>query len=72
MVARGEGMLFVGGEAVALERLRPVLEAILQSLVPKPRSSNEVLSFSVPAAAPGRESSLTYHEASRRQHFPRL
>jgi len=32
----------------------PVLEAILQSLVPKPRSSSEVLAFSVPAAAPGR------------------
>jgi hypothetical protein len=50
----------------------PVLEAILQSLVPKPRSSNEVLSFSVPAAAPGRESALTYHEASLRQHFTSL
>jgi hypothetical protein len=50
----------------------PVLEAILQSLVPKPRSSNEVLAFSVPAAAPGRESALTYHEASLRQHFTSL
>jgi actin-like ATPase involved in cell morphogenesis len=50
----------------------PVLEAILQSLVPKPRSSNEVLAFSVPAAAPGRESALTYHEASLRQHFTAL
>jgi hypothetical protein len=49
-----------------------VLEAILQSLVPKPRSSNEVLAFSVPAAAPGRESALTYHEASLRQHFSSL
>jgi actin-like ATPase involved in cell morphogenesis len=50
----------------------PVLEAILQSLVPKPRSSNEVLAFSVPAAAPGREAALTYHEASLRQHFTSL
>ena len=50
----------------------PVLEAILQSLVPKPRSSNEVLAFSVPAAAPGREAALTYHEASLRQHFSSL
>ena len=49
-----------------------MLEAILQSLVPKPRSSNEVLAFSVPAAAPGRESGLTYHEASLRQHFTSL
>lgn len=50
----------------------PVLEAILQSLVPKPRSSSEVLAFSVPAAAPGREAGLTYHEASLRQHFSSL
>ena len=47
----------------------PVLEAILQSLVPKPRSSSEVLAFSVPAAALGHEAQLTYHEASLRQHF---
>jgi len=50
----------------------PVLEAILQSLVPKPRSSNEVLAFSVPAAPLGKESALTYHEASLRQHFSSL
>ncbi len=50
----------------------PVLEAILQSLVPKPRSTNEVLAFSVPAAAPGREAQLTYHEASLRQYFGSL
>jgi hypothetical protein len=50
----------------------PVLEAILQSLVPKPRSSTEVLAFSVPAAPPGREAQLTYHEASLRQHFTSL
>jgi actin-like ATPase involved in cell morphogenesis len=50
----------------------PVLEAILQSLVPKPRTANEVLAFSVPAAPPGREAQLTYHEASLRQHFTAL
>ena len=50
----------------------PVLEAILQSLVPKPRTANEVLAFSVPAAAPGREAQLTYHEASLRQYFSAL
>jgi hypothetical protein len=49
-----------------------VLEAIVQSLVPKPRSSSEVLAFSVPAAAPGREAQLTYHEASLRQYFTSL
>jgi len=31
----------------------PVLEAIVQSLVPKPRSSSEVLAFSIPAASAG-------------------
>jgi actin-like ATPase involved in cell morphogenesis len=50
----------------------PVLEAIVQSLVPKPRSSNEVLAFSVPAAAAGHESQLVYHEASLRQYFSGL
>jgi actin-like ATPase involved in cell morphogenesis len=50
----------------------PVLEAILQSLVPKPRAAGEVLAFSVPAAAQGHESQLTYHEASLRQHFTSL
>jgi actin-like ATPase involved in cell morphogenesis len=47
----------------------PVLEAILQGLVPKPRSSSEVLAFSVPAAITGHEAQLTYHEASLRQYF---
>jgi actin-like ATPase involved in cell morphogenesis len=47
----------------------PVLEAILQGLVPKPRSSSEVLAFSVPAAIAGHEAQLTYHEASLRQFF---
>ncbi|HXY41927.1 MAG TPA: hypothetical protein VEQ10_19785 [Vicinamibacteria bacterium] len=50
----------------------PVLEAILQGLVPKPRSQSEVLAFSVPAAAAGREAQLIYHEASLRQHFSSL
>jgi actin-like ATPase involved in cell morphogenesis len=50
----------------------PVLEAILQSLVPKPRTPGEVLAFSVPAAAAGHEAQLTYHEASLRQHFQSL
>jgi len=50
----------------------PVLEAIVQSLVPKPRSSSEVLAFSVPAPAAGHEAQLTYHEASLRQYFTSL
>jgi len=50
----------------------PVLEAIVQSLVPKPRSSSEVLAFSVPAASAGHEAQLTYHEASLRQYFTSL
>jgi 3-hydroxyisobutyrate dehydrogenase-like beta-hydroxyacid dehydrogenase len=33
MVARGDGMLFVGGEPSTLERWRPVLEAILPRVV---------------------------------------
>jgi hypothetical protein len=50
----------------------PVLEAILQSLVPKPRAPGEVLAFSVPAAPPGREAQLTFHEATLRKHFQSL
>src|SRR3974390_2472727 len=50
----------------------PVLEAILQILIPKARAQGEVLAFSVPAAAPGREASLTYHEAALRSHFESL
>jgi hypothetical protein len=50
----------------------PVLEAILQSLVPKPRSPSEVLAFSVPAASPGREAALTFHEATLRRYFQSL
>ncbi|MCG6925028.1 MAG: hypothetical protein LJF30_06925 [Acidobacteria bacterium] len=45
----------------------PVLEQILKTLVPKPTAANEVLAFSVPAAPPGREAQLTYHEATLRK-----
>ena len=51
---------------------RPVLEAIVQSLVPKARSSSEILAFSVPAAVAGHEAELTYHEASLRRYFTSL
>jgi actin-like ATPase involved in cell morphogenesis len=47
----------------------PVLEAIIQTLVPKARSAGEMLAFSVPAAGAGKESELTYHEATLRRHF---
>jgi hypothetical protein len=47
----------------------PVLEAILHTMVPKARSSGEMLAFSVPAAVPGKEAELTYHEATLRRHF---
>ena len=46
----------------------PVLEAILQSLLPKARTAGEILAFSVPAAGPGKEASLTYHEATLRSY----
>jgi hypothetical protein len=47
----------------------PVLEAILQTMVPKSRSAGEILAFSVPAAIPGKEAELTYHEATLRRYF---
>ncbi len=47
----------------------PVLEAILQTMVPKARSAGEVLAFSVPAAIAGKEAELTYHEATLRRYF---
>jgi hypothetical protein len=47
----------------------PVIEAIIATLVPKARVSGDILAFSVPAAAPGREAELTYHEATLRRHF---
>jgi actin-like ATPase involved in cell morphogenesis len=50
----------------------PVLEAILRTLVPKARAQGEILAFSVPAAAEGKEAQLTYHEATLRRHFESL
>ena len=47
----------------------PVLEAIIQSILPKARSAGEVLAFSVPAAADGKSAELTYHEATLRRYF---
>ena len=47
----------------------PVLEAIIQSLLPKAKTQGEILAFSVPAAPPGKEAELTYHEATLRRHF---
>jgi hypothetical protein len=47
----------------------PVLEQILKTLVPRPRTASEVLAFSVPAAPPGKEAQLTYHEATLRKHL---
>ena len=47
----------------------PVLEAILQSLVPKARVQNEVMAFSVPAAPLNGEAQLTYHEGTLRRYF---
>jgi hypothetical protein len=47
----------------------PVLEQILGTLVPKPQTASEILAFSVPAAPPGKEAQLTYHEATLRKHL---
>ena len=47
----------------------PVLEAILASLIPKAQVKGEILAFSVPAAAPGKEAELTYHEGTLRRLF---
>jgi hypothetical protein len=47
----------------------PVLEAIIATLLPKARVNGDILAFSVPAATPGREAELTYHEATLRRHF---
>jgi len=51
------------------KRAMAVLEAILTDLVPKPKTTGETLAFSVPAAIPGREAALTYHEATLRGFF---
>jgi hypothetical protein len=50
----------------------PVLETIIQGLIPKARAQGEVLSFSVPAATEGKEAELTYHEATLRRYFESL
>jgi hypothetical protein len=49
-----------------------VLEAILATLVPRARAAGEILAFSVPAAAPGHEAELIYHEATLRRHLEGL
>jgi actin-like ATPase involved in cell morphogenesis len=52
------------------ERLAmPVLEAVLSKLVPKAKAQGEMLAFSVPAAADGKEAALTFHEATLRRLF---
>src|ERR1044072_923 len=50
----------------------PVLEAILQTLVPKARAQGETLAFSVPAAAGGKEAPPPSHEAPLRRYFESL
>jgi hypothetical protein len=50
----------------------PVLEAILQLVIPKARTQGDLLAFSVPAALDGREAALTYHEATLRNYFESL
>jgi actin-like ATPase involved in cell morphogenesis len=50
----------------------PVLEAILQTMVPKARTAGETLAFSVPAAIAGKEPELVYHEATLRKYFQSL
>src|SRR6185436_19104305 len=50
----------------------PVLETIIQGLIPKARSQGEALAFSVPAATEGKEAELTYHEATLRRYFESL
>ncbi len=46
-----------------------VLESILGSLVPPARSANEVIAFSVPAAAAETGSDLTYHEETLKRYL---
>jgi hypothetical protein len=50
----------------------PVIDAILSRVVPKPRTEGEGLAFSVPAASAGRDSELTFHEATLRRHLEKL
>ena len=49
-----------------------VLEAILQTMLPKASVAGETLAFSVPAAPEGHEADLTYHEATLRRYFESL
>jgi hypothetical protein len=49
-----------------------VLDSIMKSVVPRARTQGEVLAFSVPAAAEGRDAELVYHEASLRRFFETL
>jgi hypothetical protein len=49
-----------------------VLDVIVQNVVPKAKGQGDVLAFSVPAAPDGRESELTYHEATLRKYFDGL
>ena len=50
----------------------PVLEAILQNVIPKARTAGETMAFSVPAAPAGQEPDLTYHEATLRNYLDGL
>jgi hypothetical protein len=50
----------------------PVLEAILQTMIPKARTAGDIMAFSVPAAVEGKAAELTYHEATLRRHFESL
>ena len=50
----------------------PVLEAIIQTLLPKAKTQGEILAFSVPAAPAGKEAELTYHEGTLRRYFESL
>ena len=50
----------------------PVVEALLQTIVPKAKTAGEILAFSVPAAVAGKEAELVYHEATLRKYFQSL
>jgi hypothetical protein len=50
----------------------PVLQTIIGKVVRRARSAGDVLAFSVPAAPAGRESRLTYHEATLRRFAEEL
>ncbi|HSB61515.1 MAG TPA: hypothetical protein VLI67_07330 [Vicinamibacteria bacterium] len=47
----------------------PVVEALLQTMVPKARTAGETLAFSIPAPIPGKEAELVYHEATLRKYL---